>query len=230
MVARHYYLVAALPAMGELGSPPPWTTGDLMEHVRDTGAAELVAALLVGQDLLQREALREGEIGETRTAVLTGEQVAGSSPLPSYLGLEEADETVRHAGDAVWSAWFRYAAEAAQRRGSRLLQLWVGHEVALRNALVKARAEALGLEPEDYLVAVDLADADEDLAGVLAEWAAAADPLAGQRVLDRARWGWLEEHEAWFGFGVDELLVYAARLTLLDRWHRVGEAAGRDGG
>jgi len=60
---------------------------------------------------------------------------------------------------------------------------------------------------------------------VIAEWTAAPDPLAGQRVLDQARWSWLKEHDAWFSFGGDELAVYAAKLMLIDRWHRVAAAA-----
>ena len=226
MAPRHYYLVAALPAIGELGALPPWTAVELLGHVADSGgAAEVVAALLLGDDLLQRDALLAGEIGETRTAVLTREQAAGEAPLPDFLVAGEESEPVRHAGDGVWSAWFRHAAEVGRRRGSRFLQAWVGHEVALRNALAAARAKALGLDPADYLVAADLADAGLDFAEVIAEWTTAPDPLAGQRVLDQARWSWLKEHDAWFSFGGDELAVYAAKLMLIDRWHRVAAAA-----
>ena len=236
MAARHYYLVSALPSLGELGTAPPWTAADLLGHVTDVGGpTEVVEALLLGDDLLQRDALLAGEIEETRTAVLTREQAADEAPLPSYLvggGGEDDDEgeetePVRHAGDAVWLAWFRHAAAVGRRHRSRFLKAWVAHEVALRNALATARAKALGLDPVDYLVAADLAAADEDFSELIADWAAAPDPLAGQRVLDQARWNWLKEHEAWFSFGADEAAVYAAKLMLIDRWHRVG-AAGAD--
>ena len=233
MAVRNYYLVSALPSMGELGAAPPWTTAALLEHVHESGGpAEVVAALLLGDDLLQRDSLLAGEIEETQTAVLTREQAAGEAPLPSYLapgGAEDEDEdeeaeTVRHAGDAVWLAWFRHAAEVGRRHGSRFLQAWVAHEVALRNALATARARALGLDPADYVVANDLAATDVDFSDLISDWAAAPDPLAGQRVLDQARWIWLKEHEAWFSFDADEAAVYAAKLMLIDRWHRVGAA------
>ena len=236
MAVRNYYLASALPSMGELGAAPPWTTAALLEHVREAGGpAPVVAALLLGDDLLQRDALLAGEIDETQTAVLTREQAADEAPLPSYLvpgGGEDEDEderaeTVRHAGDAVWLAWFRHAAEVGRRHGSRFLQAWVAHEVALRNALATARAEALGLDPADYVVAKDLGATDVDFSDLISDWAAAPDPLAGQRVLDQARWSWLKEHEAWFSFDADEAAVYAAKLMLIDRWHRVG-AAGAD--
>ena len=236
MAAGGYYLVSALPSMGELGATPPWTPVALLEHVRAAGGpAEVLEALLLGDDLLQRDALLAGEIEDTQTSVLTREQAADEAPLPSYLvpgGDEDDDqdeeaETVRHAGDAVWFAWFRHAADVGRRHGSRFLKAWVGHEVAMRNALATARARALGLDPADYLVAIDLADAGEDFSELISEWAAAADPLAGQRVLDQARWSWVKEHEAWFSFGGDEVAAYAAKLMLIDRWHRVG-VAGAD--
>ncbi|HOC43594.1 MAG TPA: DUF2764 family protein [Thermoanaerobaculales bacterium] len=233
MAGRNYFLASALPSMGELGAAPPWTPAALLEHVREAGGpVEVVTALLLGDDLLQRDALLAGEIEETRTAVLTPEQAADEAPLPAYLvpgGDEDDDEdegreVVRHAGDAVWLAWFRHAAEVGKRHGGRFLGAWIGHEVALRNALATARAKALGLDPADYLVATDLAEAGADFSDLVADWAAAPDPLAGQRLLDQARWGWLKEHEAWFSFGADEVAAYAAKLMLIDRWHRVGSA------
>ncbi len=101
------------------------------------------------------------------------------------------------------------------------LAAWAAHEVALRNALAAARAERLGLDKAGYLVAADLAAEGEDFAGLLGEWDAAPDPLAGHRRLLRAQWDWLAEHDAYFTFDEDELLVYAARLMLLTQWQRV---------
>ena len=61
MAPRHYYLVAALPSLGELGTAPPWTAADLLAHVDQVGGpTEVVAALLLGDDLLQRDALLAG--------------------------------------------------------------------------------------------------------------------------------------------------------------------------
>jgi hypothetical protein len=99
----------------------------------------------------------------------------------------------------------------------------VEFEVAVRNALAAARARRLGLEESDYQVAADLAHSDEDLSPVLGEWEAAPTPLAGLRVVIRARWSWLDRHDAWFSFSVDELLAYAARVMLLEQWRRTEE-------
>jgi len=226
MTRRHYYHIAALPALGDLGSAPPWNHSELLNHLSDVPRVrQIVAALLLGDDLVQREALLAGELEQVSPAVLTPEQVADEQPLPEPLSGPEGEGSPRRVGDAVWAAYFRYALEVAGEQESPFLRAWVGHEVTLRNALASARARALDLDPGDYLVAPDLGQTDEDLTALLGEWSAAADPLAAERVLDRARWQWLNDHDGWFTFADDEVAVYAARLMLLWRWHRVGTAA-----
>ena len=227
MVANNYYRVSALPALGDLGTPPPLTLADLMEHLADAGRAQaLVEAILLADDLMQREAFLASEIREVAPAVLTAAQVRGDEALPDHLA--PADEaTPRVASDAVWAAYFHHAAGVADRLASPFLAEWIAHEVALRNALAAARARALGLESAPYLVAADLGRSDEDFAAVISEWSAAADPLAGLRVLDRVRWTWLVEHDGWFSFADDELAAYAAKLILLVRWQRLSAEAHR---
>jgi len=228
MAPRNFYLGSSLPPLGDLGSTPPLALADLAEHVREfAGARSLVEAILLGDDLLEREALLAGERTEVAPAVLTAAQARNEAPLPEYLVGEEGEAPRRIAADALWEAYFRHAAAVARRRTSAMLAQWVAHEVAMRNALAAERAKALGLEPADYVVAPDLAEADPDLGALVAEWAAAPDPLAGMRVLDHARWRWLLDHEGWFTFADDEVAAYAAKLMLLHRWHRLaGEAPG----
>ena len=57
----------------------------------------------------------------------------------------------------------------------------------------------------------------------ISEWESATTPLAGLRVVMRARWSWIDQHDAWFSFSVDELLAYAARVMLLEQWCRTDE-------
>jgi hypothetical protein len=121
----------------------------------------------------------------------------------------------------MWEAYFRLADATARRLGSQFLADWVRFEVSLRNALATARAKRLGLDPADYLVARDLSTADEDFDSVLAEWASSPNPLAGQQVLLRFRWNWLDLHDAWFSFRDDELAAYAGRLLLQQEWMRI---------
>jgi len=226
MAVGNFYLVTSLPSLGELGTPPPLAPADLMGHVEGSSAADAVAAVLLADDLIQREAYLAGETDQVEPAVLSPAQAQDEEPLPASLAPEPDAAAARQgpASDAIWEAYFRHAAAAARRSGSAFLRAWVGFEVALRNALATARAKALDLDPDTYLVTPDLADADTDVSPLVSEWSDAANPLEGLRALDRGRWAWLHEHDAHFSFQDDELAAYAAKLVLVARWHRLEQA------
>lgn len=220
MKGQNCYFVTALPPLGKLGSEPPTTGRELIDRIAENDAGRAaVEALLLGGDLVQREALGSGEIEQATPIVLTEAQLRDEQPLPPYLtaGQDEADRR-RVAVDAVWECYFRHAASVAEETHNAFLGEWVGYEVALRNALATRRAKTLDLEAGDYLVATDLASDDEDFSLLVSEWSAAPDPLTGLQLLDRGRWEWLCEHDRWFTFADDELAAYAAKLVLLERW------------
>ncbi len=222
MGGENYYLVTALPTLGKLGSEVPITLQQLLEHVGPAAdACRAIEAILLGGDLMQREAVLSGELQSADPIVLTEAQLRDEQPLPDYLA-ETADLHSRRriAADAVWEAYFRYAADTAGIIGNEFLSEWVASEVALRNALAERRAKNLDLDANDYLVAADLAS-DDDFTLLVNEWASAANPLAGLRMLDRGRWDWAGRHDRWFTFANDELAAYAAKLMLLDRWQRL---------
>ena len=227
MSASHYFLLSSLPHLGELDDAPPVSAATLLERVRDSnGPAGLIETILLADDLLQRDAVQSGETDRADPAVLDEDQVRGEGALPTFLAGGEAKSPGRIPGDAVWAAYFRHAAAGAG--GGAFLAAWVRWEVALRNALAEARAKTLDLDVEPYLVAPDLGDPDADFTRLLNEQSGASDPLAAMRVVDRARWDWLTEHEAWFTFGDDELAVYAARLVLMGRWQRLTQAQAKE--
>ncbi len=230
MAASYYYLLASLPHLGDLGGAAPVSAAELLDRVVSSdGPAELMEAVLLGDDLLQRDAVLAGETTEYEPVVLTKAQMADDEPLPSYLAGADDSPAPAVASDVVWGAYCRHVAAVGRKAGFAFLTAWVGHEVALRNSLAESRANALGLEPETYLVARDIEDPDANLTAVLNEWTGAPDPLAGLRVVDTARWQWLDENDAWFTFGADELVVYAARLMLLDRWRRLSQGVAGAG-
>jgi len=225
MSGTNYYLLTALPPLGELGDAAPITPVELIEHVGESAAATaILEAIFLSDDLLQRESVLAGELDEPEPTVLTVEQVRDEAPLPPYLAPPEDVSGERPGVDRVMDAYFRHAARRARRTGCQFLGEWVRSEVGLRNALVRARARALNLDPQPYLVAVDLAENEEEFAAVVGQWSSAPDPFAGQRILDTARWRWIEEHQRWFSFADDELAAYAAKLMLIHRWHRIAQA------
>jgi hypothetical protein len=228
MKGESCYYITALPALGELGSEPPLTPSQLLEHVADNSDLRvLVEVLFLFDDLCQREAFLAGEIKDVDTTVLKKDQARNAAPLPRYLVSVAREVPAALQIDGLWDNCFRHAKDVAQQHRSIFLADWVGHEVALRNALAVTRARRLGLEASNYLVATDLADSGEDLTGIVNEWKTAPTPLTGLQVLIKARWTWLVEHDAWFTFNNDELAAYAAKLMLLHQWRRLSEA-GRD--
>ncbi len=219
------YILTALPGLGDLGGAPPLLPLEMLDIVEPNPAAvALLRTIFLGDDLLQRQAWHTKAIQEFYLTVLTREQLRDEEPLPDYL-LSEAEQTLRKAPeDVLWESYYRFAERQARRHRSAALQEWIRQEVGLRNAIAMARAKALELEAADYIVAPELSEDPEEFDALVQEWAAAANPLLGLRVLDRARWQWLTDHDQWFSFETDELVVYALKLMILQRWYRLGQA------
>lgn len=94
------------------------------------------------------------------------------------------------------------------------LSAWYAWETALRNELIGYRAQRLGWETDRYL------REGEVITGVLdvARNAASQDsPLVAEDVLNRARWGFLDELETGHFFELTNLVVFSLKLQLLHR-------------
>ncbi len=229
MPSQNIYLLAALPALEDLGSAPPLSLVALRQHLGDSRASELVEAVLLADDLLQRDAFIAGEDQSVAPSVLSDEQVRGKEPLPEFLDIEaEADGSPRLSTDLLRQRYYRYAAELARSRRSELLSAWTRFEVSLRNSLATNRARALGLDAAPYLVVPELAEADPDTETIVQQCRASTDPFASERALDAARYQWLDEHEPYYCFTNDELVAYALRLLLLTRWQRLTKRVDSD--
>jgi len=227
MVGIHYILTA-LPALGDWGSIPPVTPARMLEYIDDSSLKTLLEMVFLSDDLLQHQSCITGELTKPTPAVLTEAQVRNAETLPEYLVGPEPEISVKIAADTLWAGYYRYAEYVAHNFKSRFLVEWLGYEVALRNALASARARALNLAPEDYQVVPELAVLEIDFTHLINEWTAAPTPLAGQQILDQARWHWLHDKDSWYTFQRDELLAYAAQLMLLHRWHRLRDTNEND--
>ena len=225
MSGDNFYLLTFLPGLGDLGSAPPLTPAELIEQAQGLAQAELLLrTIFLSDDLLQHQAYLAGETKDLAPTVLTRSQAADEEPLPNYLAVVKDERDTEEVNpDCYWENYYRYAARQAKKNSSRFLTDWVGFEVQLRNALTEERAKILSLNPLDYLVAADLGNTDLDFSGVINEWSAAADPFAGLRVLDNARWKWLGENDGWFSFENNEIAAYGAQLMLLHRRFRLGD-------
>jgi len=219
LMRTQYYFMTSLPVAPPLGENPPIGLAEFYDKASDLPeVCEVVAAILLEHDLLGRQSVLTGERDHTHPIILTVAQGRGEEPLPEYLRAEPT-ETARAIGDdPTWEAYFRHVDSVAARTGCEFLHRWAGFEVALRNALVAARAKVLDLAPEEYYVAVELAAPEADTEQIVAAWSAATDPLSAAKALDRGRWDWLQSHGKWFSFRIDEVAAYARALVLLHRW------------
>lgn len=118
----------------------------------------------------------------------------------------------------LWSSYFKNLYKLGDVSGCGFLTQWVGFEVALRNNLVMDRAAALGMDPHLHVVAGELSVPCDETRDAVSRWGLASDPLAGQKILDKARWDWIEQNNKWFSFKIDELAAYTCCLILLHRW------------
>jgi hypothetical protein len=225
---RYFYLLCVLRQLKAFDDSPPVSKQEFLSLVEESlGPTDMVGALLLSDDLLQREAVIAGEIRSDQTdlTVLSNRQAKLEEPLPDYLASEqENDDASRDkliANDPVWRNYFYHVLKIAKNKNSHFLKAWVQFEVGLRNALARVRARRLKLDPLLYLVAPELEDPDIIFENILADWSETSSPLEGVKVLDRARWNWLTEHEQWYSFGGDEIAAYTAKLMILHRWRSI---------
>lgn len=234
MRRSNFYLLCALPVLPAFGGPPPLSRRGLLDLVAEAeGPVALVETLLLFDDLLEREAVLCGELlpHDAVPSVISSEQARGDAPLPEFLRRrdDEGEMPLRTplAADPLWQRYFQHALQVSKGLPSPFLSGWVAFETGLRNALAAARAKALKLDPQIYLVALELADPPELFEALIREWAATTNPLAAHELLERHRWAWVEAHDEWYSFGDAEVGAYALRLMLLQRWHRIARERER---
>ena len=100
-------------------------------------------------------------------------------------------------------------------------------ENALRNAIVRVRANKLDRDPADYLKEKDSFELDAERA-VAAAWAV-TNPLERERILDQARWNKIEELAGGDTFSFEQLCAYKLKLILQRKWiERAADRAARN--
>lgn len=109
-----------------------------------------------------------------------------------------------------------------QQTGQKTLRAWRDFDTGLRNELVKLRASRKHIPAATYL-------RDEAFPGqAIVHLALAAQkniyPLEAEKLLDQARWDFLEEISFGHYFDLDYLIIYAHKLLLLEKWNRINTA------
>lgn len=108
---------------------------------------------------------------------------------------------------------------------SAIAQKWCAVETQLRNAVARVRAGQLGEDVRAHLRVHRGFDVWVERA--VTDAFARPDPRQRELALDRFRWERLEEMGRAGRFGLAELLAYALRLRLVERWAGLVPEAGR---
>lgn len=103
------------------------------------------------------------------------------------------------------------------------LNKWRTFDRVLRNELVKVRSPRKKTDPLQYLK-----QDGQDYSIALSHTAMAAlraHPLTeSEKVLDKARWNFLDELEIGHYFDMDLLIIYAHKLLILEKWEKINSA------
>ena len=103
--------------------------------------------------------------------------------------------------------------------GSATLKKWHSFEIALRNELVKIRANRKHKDPLKYMRGGD--PINSEVTHIALNAHRNLSPLEAEKILDRARWQTLEELAMGHYFDLDSLIIYAQKLLILERWERI---------
>ncbi|MDD5505144.1 MAG: DUF2764 family protein [Candidatus Omnitrophica bacterium] len=107
-------------------------------------------------------------------------------------------------------------------QGTASLKRWVNFEITLRNELVHARAARKKVDP---LKSLRLSDPAQAWISHVAMAAYRSNSiLEAEKILDQARWSFLEDLSLGHYFDFDFLLIYGLRLKILERWEKIQTA------
>ena len=102
------------------------------------------------------------------------------------------------------------------------LKQWSNFEIALRNELVRARAGRRKIDPLKFL---RLPDSPQGEISHLAMTAYRSISIwEAEKILDHARWNFLEALSFGHYFDFDYLLIYGLKLKILERWDKIQKA------
>ncbi len=104
-------------------------------------------------------------------------------------------------------------------RGIGSLKRWINFEVTLRNELARVRAARKKTDPLKFLHFPDEPQAWISHLAIAAFRTPAV--LEAEKMLDQARWDFLEELRFGHYFDFAHLLIYGLKLKLLERWDKI---------
>lgn len=113
-----------------------------------------------------------------------------------------------------------------KRPGQDTFGQWIRFNRDFRNEMAHFRAKRAGREPQKYVRGER--NPEGWMTDVIAQAAKAPDPLSAERVLDAARFEYLEKLAAGQFMNFDFLLTYGLKLKMIERYQQVESAKGEE--
>ncbi len=119
-----------------------------------------------------------------------------------------------------------YEEEVDEIAGHKLLKAWMEFENTFRNEIAAFRAEANKDNPLDFIHGERYPD--PWLHKVIISASDTDNLLLAERILDRARWQFLDELVAGHYYDLGYLIVYAIKLKILERYSLIYSSKGKE--
>ncbi len=103
---------------------------------------------------------------------------------------------------------------------------WSDIETQIRNAVVRHRAQKIGVDAKEYLQPHDGFSGTIEV--LLTDAFTRNDPIELEQEIDRARWQLAEELIGQDPFSFEKLLAYGIQLKIVERWHSMDVHVGKE--
>ena len=107
-------------------------------------------------------------------------------------------------------------------REEPILEKWRDFNIALNNELVKIRSARMHTDPAKFLRQQEYIGSE--LVSIVTSAHRNPSLLEGERILDEARWNFLDNLSCGHYFDLGYLIIYVQKLRILERWANIGHA------
>lgn len=214
MTTKLFYLLSVLPPLPALGEKPGISFADIrrLVSIQDSKGLVETVQMLVMEEQLHELTLRK----------LQNPQVSLAAAYEEFPDIVR--NALNHAASGtdedlwlteIWNQFFQHALALGLSISSGLLTRWAKWEADLRKQLVLFRLSQTGDTTFEF-----------DHLRLIEAWKAAENPMAGERLLDEARWSFIEQESRQYSFELDECIAYLLKLRLLVRYEKLDRALG----
>ncbi|MCF7929847.1 MAG: DUF2764 domain-containing protein [Spirochaetales bacterium] len=109
--------------------------------------------------------------------------------------------------------------------GNAVLDSWLNWETELRNELIRQRNAPFQTEGQNHIREADTVAGHPDRVRPAIQ---ADTPLEGERILDQARWQFLDDLSVGHYFDLEALIIYYLQLKILNRWQQFTPEKGEE--